>query len=213
MNLKIVSLDMDGTLVDSGFVTSVWHSGIPRLYAEKQGIGFEEAKRYVLAEYEKVGESAVEWYDIKFWLRHFHLDGSWQGLLAQFEGELRAYPEVRESLHQLSERFTLVLSSNAAREFLDTEVGKCQLQPYFKHTFSATSDFGLVKKTPEFYLGVCRALSIEPGELAHIGDHWDFDYLVPKSLGIRALYLDRSGQKKADFTITDLSQVAAKLLP
>ena len=56
---KIISFDMDGTLVDSEFTDWVWGHGVPTLYAEKVGLPFEEAKALVVKEYLKVGEGAV----------------------------------------------------------------------------------------------------------------------------------------------------------
>ena len=58
---------------------------------------------------------------------------------------------------------------------------------------------GLIKKEGSFYLALCSSLAIKPGELIHIGDHYEFDYLVPREIGIRAFYLDRnSDQQKLD---------------
>ena len=45
---KIISFDMDGTLVDVEFTDWVWGHGIPSLYAEKAGVSFEEAKTFVV---------------------------------------------------------------------------------------------------------------------------------------------------------------------
>ena len=60
--VKIVSFDLEGTLVDMTFSDKVWNEGIPALYAQKTGLKFEEAKRIVLNEYMKVGEERIEWY-------------------------------------------------------------------------------------------------------------------------------------------------------
>jgi phosphoserine phosphatase len=57
---KFVSFDMDGTLIDPVFTDYVWGQGIPTLYAEKVGLPFEAAKVLVEAEYQKVGEGAME---------------------------------------------------------------------------------------------------------------------------------------------------------
>jgi putative hydrolase of the HAD superfamily len=45
---KIVSFDMDGTLVNPEFTDWVWLHGIPTLYAEKTGLPFKKAKHYVV---------------------------------------------------------------------------------------------------------------------------------------------------------------------
>jgi len=45
---------------------------------------------------------------------------------------------------------------------------------------------------------------------SHTGDHYEFDYLVPKSVGIKAFYLDRDGTKPKDsFTVKNLKEFAA----
>ena len=55
---------------------------------------------------------------------------------------------------------------------------------------------GESEKEGSFYLALCSSLTIKPGELIHIGDHYEFDYLVPREIGIRAFYLDRNSDKQ-----------------
>ena len=47
---RIISFDMDGTLIASEFTDWVWGHGIPTLYAEKTGLPFERAKEAVETE-------------------------------------------------------------------------------------------------------------------------------------------------------------------
>jgi len=82
---------------------------------------------------------------------------------------------------------------------------------YFDRIFSATSDFGEVKKTVGFYQRICQILGVNPQEMIHVGDHYEFDYLVPRSLGIQAFYLDRSDERKGDFMIKDLKSLEERL--
>jgi len=209
---KYISFDMDGTLIDPEFTDWVWGQGIPSLYGGKTGLSFEAAKAYVVKEYQKVGEGAVEWYDIKYWFRLFQLEQSWRDLMKQFVDKIKIYPDVNHILDRLKERFPLILTSNAGREFIDIEMEATGLDKYFDRTFSATSDFRVVKKTTEFYQQVCQILNVDPGEIIHVGDHYDFDYLVPRRLGIQAYYLDRSGERVGQFILHGLRDLEERIL-
>jgi len=208
---KIISFDMDGTLVDQEFTDWVWCRGIPTLYAEKTGLSFEEAKAFVEREYRKVGEGAIEWYDIKYWFDFFQLDKSWKVLMEHYIDKINVYQDVNHILERLKNRFPLVLTSNAGREFIDVEMEATGLGKYFDHIFSATSDFHLVKKTADFYRRICKILEADPHEVVHIGDHYEFDYLVPRSMGIQAFYLDRSSDQMGEFIISDLRDLEKRL--
>jgi len=209
----IISFDMDGTLVESEYTDWVWNHGIPNLYAKKAGLSFEEAKAFVEGEYRKVGDGAPEWYDIQYWFRFFQLQTGWRALMEQYVDKIGVYPDVSHLLDRLKGRFKLVLTSNAGREFIEVEMGATGLDRYFDRIFSATSDFQEVKKTPRFYHRVCEILKVPPGDLVHVGDHFEFDYLVPRAVGIRAFYLDRSAQQDGEFILRDLRDLESKLYP
>jgi putative hydrolase of the HAD superfamily len=181
--------------------------GIPTLYAKKVGLSFEEAKTLVTQEYLKVGEGAIEWYDIKYWFRFFQLDESWKAVMERYTDKIKVYPDVNQTLQRLEGRFPLILTSNAGREFIDLEMEATGLGRYFHRIFSATTDFGEVKKTVGFYQRICQILEARPREVVHVGDHYEFDYLVPRSLGIHAFYLDRSGKRSGDSVIPELKDL------
>jgi putative hydrolase of the HAD superfamily len=202
---------MDGTLVDPEYTDWVWLHGIPTLYAEKGGLSFEEAKHFVVEEYLKVGEGAIEWYDIKYWFKFFKLEQNWKDLMERYVDKIDIYPDINPLLARLRGRFPLVLTSNAGREFIDVEMEATGLRKYFNQIFSATSDFRMVKKTIDFYCRICEILKVEPREVVHVGDHYEFDYLVPRSLGIHAFYLDRSGERNGEFVLRDLRNLEEKL--
>ena len=201
---KAVFLDMDGTLVKSRFVDKVWMEGIPQLYAEKAGLDFPVAKEYVIGEYTKIGSDHLEWYDLKYWIDKFGLAISKGELLELYEDEIEIYPEVREALDLLAENYELVVTSNAAREFIDIELDG--LEDYFRETFSATSDFREVKKSPLIYGAVCAHMKAKPIEVLHIGDHYSHDYESALDAGLDALFLDRKGERQGREVVGDLRE-------
>ncbi|OPY54873.1 MAG: Phosphoglycolate phosphatase [Methanosaeta sp. PtaU1.Bin060] len=207
--IRFISLDMDGTLVNSRFVEKVWMEGIPRLYAERTGMDFPSAKEYVVGEYMKIGSGRLEWYEMNYWLNRFQLKIEKEQLLESFEDEIETYPEVQEALEMLSESYELVVTSNAAREFIEIELD-C-LHDYFRETFSATSDFREVKKSPLLYGAVCAHLDARPFEVLHIGDHYSYDYESPLEAGLDALFLDRKGMRSGSEVVGDLREAVERI--
>jgi HAD superfamily hydrolase (TIGR01549 family) len=204
--IRVISLDMDGTLVDSRFVDKVWMEGMPRFFAEKTGIDFPAAKEYIVGEYMKIGSDMLEWYDLKYWIDKFGLEIGKDELLETYEDEIETYPEVQEVLELLAGDYQLVVTSNAAREFIDIELDG--LSDYFSETFSATSDFREVKKSPLVYGAVCAHLNAKPIEVLHIGDHYNYDYESPLQAGLDALFLDRKGTRSGREVVGDLREAA-----
>ena len=210
--IKVISFDLDGTLFDNRFVDSVWLEEIPRLYSVKRRVSFDDAKKAVEREYDKVGNGKLEWYDLQYWIRKFGLDIAWQELLRRFENRIETYPEVLKVLQGLKQRgFRLIIVTNARREFVELELRKAGIENYFEHVFSSTSDFRMVKKTVDTYQRVCNILEISPKEIVHIGDDQNFDFHVPRKLGILAFHLDRTGKKKGEFVIHRLNELNRRL--
>ncbi len=213
MSISTISFDMNGTITQGRFVDLVWHEGVPALYAQTRGIPLEEAREIVFREYDNVGEQRTDWYDIRYWFRRFRLGDDWTGLLMRYRNEVAPYPEAAEVLAHLGARYQLVVTSNASRDFMDIELAAAGLDGYFSNLFSCTSDFGEVKKTPEVYARVCRALSVSPREVVHVGDHQLFDFSAPSRLGIRAFHLDRTAAADSDFVVRDLKEFMSRIHP
>jgi len=213
VNIRVVSFDMDGTITDLSFVDSVWLEGIPRLYAVKNGVSFEDARTYVKREYEKVGRERLEWYDLNYWTENFGLAISPVDVLSYFQHRIKLFPEVNEVLEELKDKgFRLIVVTNARREFVNLELKKTKIGHYFERVFSSTSDFGLIKKKVNLYKKVCSIIGISPSEMVHVGDDRFFDFVIPSKLGIKAFYLDRTGEDSGDLVIHSLKELGERVM-
>lgn len=209
---EVISFDLDGTLTDMSFVDSVWLKGIPSLYALKNQVAFEEARRKVKDEYDKVGKERLEWYDLSYWLNKFDIDVSPKQVLNSFRKRVRVFEEVPRVLENLkNSEYRLIVVTNARREFVDVEMAQTGIQGYFEHIFSSPSDFRLTKNGTSVYEKVCTACEISPGKMIHIGDDQNFDFEVPKRLGISAFLLDRTGKNAGPHVVSSLEEFRSKL--
>lgn len=206
--IKVVSFDADGTLVTPDFSQAVWYEGLPSLYARKNGISFQEAKAFIEKEYQVVGDCRVEWYDIKYWLQRFGLGDCHQQMLEDYRHTVCCYPEVAQALSSLSKDYTLIVVSCSTKEFLPYLLDG--IEGHFSRVFSSVSDYGQIK-TPEFFLEVCRQMSVSPEEMAHVGDLWEQDFIAANEAGIKAFHLDRKGERKDARSLRSLTDLEKRL--
>ena len=207
--IEVVSFDMEGTLIDDSYSKLIWETDIPRLYGEKHGLDMEGARAKVLGEYAQVGEDRPEWYDIDYWFKRLGLDDDWRELLRQREDACHVYSEVPPVLERLSREYTLIVSSNTIREFLEVQLTK--LPDVFMKVYSAPSDLKTVKKTDSFYKSICEEMDVNPSSMAHVGDSFKFDYEEPRKLGIHSFYLDRQDESSGEHIVCDLDDFEEKL--
>jgi len=207
--IKVVSFDADGTLVSKDFMDAFWNIAIPKEYAKLSGLNFDAAKVEVDRRFHEIGERDIRWYSPQYWFDLLGLTKTPEMLMEDYKKYLKVYPEAKKVLGNLKERYSLIVISNAPREILDFELAS--LKGYFNHIFSVTTDFKEVRKTADFYTHVCSKLGVNPKELAHVGDHWDFDYVIPKNLGIKTFFLERTRSKKGEDVIHTLEEFVDKI--
>jgi putative hydrolase of the HAD superfamily len=208
---RVISFDLDGTVMRSEFGDIVWLEGLPKKFAQFKKIPVEEAKTSFRIAYDQTGKGKREWYDLNYWISKYQLPIAPQQLLDEYSSVVRPFDDVEPVLKKLSRSFILIISSSAMREFIDIELKTSSLRPYFRHIFSSTSDTRMVKKDPFFYKMICQRLHISPKEMIHVGDDMASDVDAPRSIGITSFFLDRSGRTHDDWTVHSLDEFVHRI--
>lgn len=210
--IKVISFDLDGTLLDKeSFDMILWYKEIPRLYAQKQGISFEEAKEIITKAYAEIGPDDPNWYSPSFWFRYFKLKENPKTVLEDLKQGIKLYPEVKPVLADLHKKFKLIVLTQSSDEFIELKMGAESIKKYFDHVFSTIDDFNLIKKSPDVYQALLNKLGVEKHEIVHVGDSFDFDFRVPQSFGIKSFYLSRNKELKGDGIIHSLTELQEEL--
>jgi HAD superfamily hydrolase (TIGR01549 family) len=207
--LKIISLDLAGTLIDFHYFDYVWNEAIPQLYAQQKEWPVQRAKLWVLQEYAKIGTHDLRWYLPEYWFDRFQLQEDPLQIFRKYIKKVQVYPDVIPVLHQLSQQYPLIISSGVPRNIL-TIILK-QLPSLFTKVFSSTSDLHEPKKSTTFYQNICAEMAVTPANMVHCGDDWHTDVVTPQTIGIECYFLDRTGQKQGSQVITSLHELSKRV--
>ncbi len=208
-NIRYVSFDVDGTLVTPSFADIVWLEALPQVVADAWQIPLEEAKKMLYKNYNTIGPNRPEWYDLEYWVKRYRLQIDPRSFVNQYKDAVTLYPEVTEVLEKLRENYDLIVISNSSKLFL--EITTRPLRRYFSHIYSTLSDLKMMKDAPA-YIEICRLLSTQPSQMAHVGDSLELDYVRAKRAGLLAFYLDREGKKTGRRFIKNLRELLPRLL-
>ncbi|MGC9177894.1 MAG: HAD family hydrolase [Conexivisphaera sp.] len=205
--IRVLSLDLDGTVIDRGFAEHFWMEFIPKLYAELRGIDLADAKRQVYSAYDEVGPGDVRWYMPEYWLNRFGIGADPRALILENVAWMRIYPDAEALLGRLNSEYTVIASTNSARIF--AEVYQEVLGIRFDATLSCVSDFGIARKNAEFYRRVAAAIGVDPREVLHVGDDPERDVEAAIGAGFEAYLIDRKGcEGRGQHCVDDLRKIA-----
>ena len=207
-NIKIISFDLDGTLVDKDTFDKIfWHKVLPRLYAKKHKISIKKAEELVTKEYYKAPQSHPNWYRPKHWFKFFDLKEDHEQVLEGMKEKIKVYKDVIPTLKKLHKKQKMIVITHSTRDFLKFKMEVENLKQYFDKIISTTDDLEAIKKDEKIYKLILKKLKIKPEEMLHVGDNKVFDFEVPRKIGINALFVDRSEKTKGKFVIKSLEQV------
>jgi len=209
--IKVISFDMDSTLVDETIDTFIWNVEIPKIYSEQKKVDLETAKKEVFSEYYEAGyiEKTEHWTDIKYWFERLGIT-NWKELLEDMKKEITVFDDVEETLDYLSKKYKLVLTTLSSKEFVEMKMSASGLGKYFGEKFYSpviTNERTISKTGHDMFSYVLEKLKVNPDEIVHIGDNPGLDYIIPSSLGIKAYIIDRVGEHKGKDIIHSLTEL------
>lgn len=201
---RVISFDVDGTLVDQKFNELIWENDIPALVAEKRKWDFTKAKDFCLLEYGKLGDKDLRWYELEYWLEKFNIAIPAKDIFKKREQSVVVYRDVLPVLEKLKKRgFKIIVITCMPRIFLKEKIQK--FDSHFDEVFSTISDFKKVK-SPEIYLHVASLIQTSPSDILHIGDHHTLDYEFSRKAGYRSILIERENKTK-EFSISNLEEI------
>jgi putative hydrolase of the HAD superfamily len=146
--IETVLLDMDGTLLDLHYDNHFWLEHVPRRYAEKYGLGTEQARIELMRRYKRV-EGTLDWYCVDYWTRELGLDIPL--LKQEVEHLIAVHPHVLDFLHALrGAHKRVLLVTNAHGKALDLKFRRTRLGGHFDAVVCA-HDLRLPKEHPGFW--------------------------------------------------------------
>jgi len=126
-------------------------------------------------------------------------------LAGAFEREV--YPEVKEVLAGLMERYQVFIGSNTDNDVLESVMQKNGVRVHKVYT---SEDLKCYKPNPKFFEKILKDNGLSAEEVLFVGDSVTDDILGSKTVGMKTVWVDRKGiggDVGQDWKVTDLSEL------
>ncbi|MEM2637202.1 MAG: HAD family hydrolase [Candidatus Korarchaeota archaeon] len=210
--IKIISYDLDGTLIKMDFANTFWFQVVPEVYAKKYGMAFDEAKKRVVSEYDKIGPSDLRWYDPVWWFKYFKLDFPVESAIQEAisRGTMQLFDDALPSLKMARSCADAVIVTTL-QPHIFLKYTSVLIKDYVDAIWSTTSDVGRPLKDAETFKAIAAQYNAKMNMIAHVGDNIENDYLLPRKAGVHAFLLDRTKRQNGEHFVGDLIEFVRKV--
>ncbi len=197
--INTVFLDMDGTLLDLHFDNHFWLEHMPKRYAEKNNISYQQASD-ILIRHSESTQGSLDWYCLDHWTNTLDLD------VIALKHEVADKIAIRKNVIQfLTHLRTLnkriVLLTNAHTDSVKLKFSYVELESYFD-TVITSHDIGLAKEELGFWEALAHHEKFDKKHSMFIDDN--FDVLDnAKQIGIKYLLTISQPDSKKPIKNTD----------
>lgn len=188
----VISFDLNGTLLTYNLENDLLKNKLPRLYADKEGVSFDEASqtcRELYYQHELI-KGSVDWQKMPKVLKDLGLEEE----NISFDRGKGFYDDVLPTLEALK-NYRLVVFTDASQNFVEMEIQNTKYERYFEEVISSPTKMGTGKVNPAAFKKLATHLGVKPKQILHVGDSKRSDYSSAKRAGCKAVLLDRSGRE------------------
>lgn len=187
--IKVLSLDLQGTLSDSKFSDYFWLELLPLKYANKYHMSIQDAKNYLKNKFKEIGVYDRLYYDDKYWSELLGFD-----TVTELKN-MELQPTINMKLYNYIKRLNIpvIILSTTTDIFINYELKS--VDDIFYKKYSCMDYFNVAGKTNVVYSKLCEELNIKQNELLHIGDSKIMDIDNAKLAGVKTIYYDQDTDK------------------
>lgn len=121
--------------------------------------------------------------------------------------ERKAYSETKSVLDELMKNYQILIGSNTDNDVLESVMQKNKI---VVHKVYTSENLRCYKPDSRFYTKILEDNDLSPEEVLFVGDSITDDVIGPKAVGIKTVWIDRSGMgnhNEQDYTIGDLNEL------
>jgi len=168
--IDTVFLDMDGTLLDLHFDNHFWLEHLPKRYAEKHQIPYEEASSFLMS-HSDATQGSLNWYCLDHWTEELNMDIV--ALKHEVANKIAIRSNVIEFLIHLKKLDKhIVLLTNAHINSVNLKFSYVDIEKYFDDVITS-HEIGLAKEEEGFWEALKKHKDFDKMKSLFIDDNFD----------------------------------------